>query len=206
MLKLHFLAFGLLAIAITLITTGCNQPSKHPNQINDVDGITYDSLTVAHGALTSLRAQIATNYKQYAPQFNEAAATYSTAFTVYSQFRTDVNSSANPSQAVAALTVSIIALENSIQQELHNPAAVASHAREKALAMRTKAAQQHISISDVLTELEIAAAVAQAVPAASPYANLASVVIESTSQALAAYNAAAGQPIDLSTIQPIPAI
>jgi len=206
MLKLPLVAFGLLAVAITLITTGCNQPSKHPNQNNDFDGATYDSLTVAHGALVSLRTQIATNYKQYAPQFNEAAAAYSTAFTVYSQFRTDVNSSANPSQAVAALTVSIIALENSLQQQLHTPPAVASHARQTALAVRTKAAQQHLSISDVLTELEIAAAVAQAVPAASPYANLASMVIESTSQALAAYNAAAGQPIDLTTIQPIPAI
>jgi hypothetical protein len=206
MLKLHFLAFGLLAIAIALIATGCNQPSKHPNQINDLDGTTYDTMTVAHGAMMSLRTQIATNYKQYAPQFNEAAASYSTAFTVYSQFRTNVNSSASPSQAIAALTVSIVALENSIQEQWNTPAAVTSQARAKAMAMRTKAAQQHISISDVLTELEIAATIAQAVPAASPYANLASMVIESASQGLAAYNAAAGQPIDLSTIQPIPAI
>lgn len=206
MLKLHLVAFGLLAIAATLIATGCNQPSKHPNQINDFDGASYDSLTVAHGALTALRSQISTNYKQYAPQFNEAAATYSTAFTVYSQFRTDLNDQATASEAVNALTISIIALETSIQQQLHAPAAAAKNAHQKAAAMRTRAAQQHISISDVLTELEIAATVAQAVPAASPYASLASMVIDATSQALAAYHAAAGQAIDLTTIQPVPAI
>lgn len=206
MLKFNLLAFGLLAIAITLIATGCNQPSKHPNQINDFDGATYDSLTVAHGALTALGTQISTNYKQYAPQFNEAAATYSTAFTVYSQFRTDVNSQATAADAVGVLTVSIIALETSIQKELHTPAEVAKNARHKAAAMRARAAQRSISISGVLAELEIASAVAQAVPAASPYASLASMVIEATSQALAAYNAAAGQPINLAAIQPVPAI
>lgn len=206
MLKLHLVAFGLLAIAATLIATGCNQPSKHPNQINDFDGASYDSLTVAHGALTALRSQISTNYKQYGPQFNEAAATYSTAFTVYSQFRTDVNNQATASEAVNALTISIIALETSIQQQLHAPAAAAKNAHQKAAAMRTRAAQRNISISDVLTELEIAATVAQAVPAASPYASLASMVIDATSQALAAYHAAAGQAIDLTTIQPVPAI
>ena len=206
MLKLHLVAFGLLAIAATLIATGCNQPSKHPNQINDFDGASYDSLTAAHGALTALRSQISTNYKQYGPQFNEAAATYSTAFTVYSQFRTDVNNQATASEAVNALTISIIALETSIQQQLHAPAAAAKNAHQKAAAMRTRAAQRNISISDVLTELEIAATVAQAVPAASPYASLASMVIDATSQALAAYHAAAGQAIDLTTIQPVPAI
>lgn len=206
MLKLHLLAFGLLAIAITLIATGCSQPSKHPNQINDFDGATYDSLTVAHGALASLRTQIATGYKQYAPQFNEAAATYSTAFTVYSQFRTDVSSQATAAEAVNALTVSIIAVETSIQQQLHTPAAVAKNARQKAATMRARATKRSITISDLLTELEIAATIAQAIPAASPYASLASVVIDATSQALAAYNAAAGQPIDLATLQPVPSI
>lgn len=206
MLKFHFVAFGLLAIALTLIATGCNQPSKHPNQINNFDGATYDSLTVAHGALTSLRMQISANHKQYGPQFNEAAATYSTAFTVYSQFRTNVTTQATATEAINALTVSIIALEASIQQELHTPAAVSKDAHQKAAAMRARAAKRNISISDVLTELEIAATVAEAVPAASPYANLASMVIDATSQALAAYNSAAGQPIDLSTIQPVPAI
>lgn len=206
MLKLYIPAFGLLAIAITLFTTGCNQPSKHPNQINDFDGATYDSLTVAHGALTSLRAQVSVNYKQYAPQFNEAAAAYSTAFTVYSQFRTGIDNQASAAAAVSALTVSIVSLETSIQNAMHTPAAAAKNARNKANAMRSRAAARSISISDVLTELEIAAAVAQAVPSASPYASLASMVIDATSQALAAYTAAVGQLIDLTTIQPIPAI
>ncbi len=206
MLKLNLVAFGLLVIAITLIATGCNQQSKHPNQINDFDGATYDSLTVAHGALTALSTQISSNYKQYAPQFDEAASAYSTAFTVYSQFRTDVNNQASATEAMNALTISIIALETSIAQELHTPATAAKNAHRKAAAMRARAAQRNISVSDVLTELEIAATIAQAVPAASPYASVASMVIDATSQALAAYTASAGQPINLATIQPIPAI
>jgi hypothetical protein len=72
--------------------------------------------------------------------------------------------------------------------------------------MHAKAAARNISVSDVLTELEVAATIAQTIPAASAYANLASMVVDATAQAVAAYNAASGQPIDLTTIQPVPAI
>jgi hypothetical protein len=74
--------------------------------------------------------------------------------------------------------------------------------RHKAVTLRTQAGR-NVTISDILTELEIAASIAQAIPAGQPYAQLAAVVIEATSQALVAEDATAGQPIDLSTIQPV---
>jgi hypothetical protein len=60
-----------------------------------------------------------------------------------------------------------------------------------------------VSISDILTELEIAAAVARTIPPAAPYAILAELVIGATSQAVAADTAASGHAIDLTTISPI---
>ena len=67
-------------------------------------------------------------------------------------------------------------------------------------------ATARVSISDIFTELQIAAAIAQTIPPAAPYAILAQLVIDATRQALAAQTAAASQPIDLSTISPVPAI
>ncbi len=75
-------------------------------------------------------------------------------------------------------------------------------AREKAGKIRA-AAGQRITISDILTELEIAAAIAETVPGTEPYSELAAIVITATQQALAAESSASGQAIDLSTIQPI---
>ncbi|HZQ56042.1 MAG TPA: hypothetical protein VFB14_27870 [Bryobacteraceae bacterium] len=46
--------------------------------------------------------------------------------------------------------------------------------------------------SDILTDLEVAAAVAQTIPAAAPYAALGSVVIAGTQQAVAAETAVSG--------------
>jgi hypothetical protein len=83
-----------------------------------------------------------------------------------------------------------------------NVAQVRAHAKH----LRASAKQAGVTVSDILTELEIAAAVAHTIPQAGPYAALAEVVIESTSAALAAEIAAVGQPIDLSLIQPMPAI
>lgn len=206
MLKLQLTAFALLAIVLTLTITGCNPQPKHPNQLNDFDGATYDSLTVAHGALVSLRTRISADYRQHAPQFNQAASAYSTAFTLYSQYRADASNQTTAAGAINSLLLSIVTLEVSIQKEMQVPAPVVQQAHHKAAVMRAKAEARNVSVSDVLTELEIAATIAQTIPAASSYANLASMVVDATAQALAAYNAAAGQPIDLATIQPVPAI
>jgi hypothetical protein len=200
-LKLAVLILPLFAF---FLASGCGSQPAHPNELNTFDGTTYDSLTVAHGALTSLRAEVMSSYPKYAPVFNQAAAAYATTFNSYSLYRTTANE-ADISIALANLTVSVVALENAFLNDMHASSASIVKTRRKANAMRARASAS-VTISDVLTELEIAAAVARAIPAAQPYAALAQIVIEATSQAVAAEAAASGQVIDLSTIQPLAAI
>ena len=202
MFKIKLAAFALAAIALTISTSACNTQPNHPNQFNTFDGASYDSLTVAHAALASFRVQVSTNDKQYVAVFNEAAAAYATAFSAYSLYRASQNNQAAVSVDIVNLTVSIVSLENAIQAALHVSPQVVLKAREKAGKIRA-AAGQRITISDILTELEIAAAIAETVPGSGPYSELAAIVITATQQALAAESSASGQAIDLSTIQAI---
>jgi hypothetical protein len=199
------LAASLLAIAAaTLTTSGCHTLPNHPNQINTFDGASYDSLTIAHGALTSLRGEISSSYPKYVSEFNEATAAYSTAFQAYSAYRAVASSSTHAQVSVALhnLTLSIIVLENAFESDLHASSQTSNEIRAEAARIRAAAASK-ASVADILTELEIAASIAEAIPQAQPYAALAAIVIAATDAALNAEEAAAGQPIDLSTIQPI---
>jgi len=189
-----------------LLATGCGSQTPHPNQFNAFDGAAYDSLTLAHGALTSLRAQVSVSYPKYSPVFDEAAASYTAAYSAYALYRTNPADSTALTVAIANLTVSVVALENSFQADMQAPPATVAEVRRHARTLLEKASRQHVSVSDILTELEIAAAIARAVPAAQAYAGIASMVIEATSEALSAEALQSGQPIDLTTIQPVPAI
>ncbi len=201
-LKLSF--FGIAAFAIVL-TTGCNPQPQHPNQLNAFDGATYNSLTLAHAALTSFRVQVSAGLPQYVPAFNEAAAAYATAFNTYAGFRSQPSSQAAVTMAIINLTAGIVSLENAFANDMHANSQAAEHIRHKASNLRARAGK-NVTISDILTELEIAASVAETIPVGQPYAQLAEVVIEATSQALVAEDATAGQPIDLNMIQPVPPI
>ncbi len=189
-------------ISASIIFTGCNTQPNHPNQISAFDGACYDSLTLAHGALASLRGQLQADYPQYASAFNQAVASYSVALDAYSLYRAAPKSEADVTVDIGNLTVSIVSLENAFESDLHVSAASVLKIRARATKMR-QAAGPNVPAIDILTELEVAAAVAEAVPAAKPYAQLAAVVIAATQSALAAEQSAAGQPIDLSTIQPV---
>jgi hypothetical protein len=202
MLKIKLAALALVAIVLTISTSACNTQPNHPNQVNTFDGGSYDSLTVAHAALASFRVQVSTNDKQYVSVFNEAAAAYATAFNAYSLYRASQANQVTVSVDIVNLTVSIVSLENAIQAALHVSPQAVLKAREKAGKIRA-AAGPRITISDILTELEIAAAIAETVPGTGPYSGLAAIVITATQQALAAESSASGQAIDLSTIQPI---
>ena len=194
---------GFALAALTLIsTTACNTQPNHPNQLNAFDGASYDSLTLAHGALQSLRAEVTTKAQQYSSVFNEAAAAYSTAFQAYSVYRATSNDQAAVAVSISNLTVSLVALENAFQSNLHVSAQTVQAVRARAKRIRANAAAS-ISISDILTELQIAAAIAETVPGAQPYSELAAIIINATQQALAAEKSASGQAIDLSVIQPI---
>jgi len=202
--KLKLAVFTLPLFAFFL-ASGCGPQPVHPNALNAFDGATYDTLTVAHGALTSLRAQVITSYPKYAPVFNQAAAAYATAFNGYALYRSTTADQAGVSMALANLTVSVVSLENAFLNDMHASSANIAKMQLKAKTMRARASAS-VSISDILTELQIAAAVAKAIPAAQPYAALAELVIAATSQAVAAETAASGEAIDLSTIQPVAAI
>lgn len=200
---------GAVAAALILSAVGCKSTS-HPNQINQFDGASFDSLVAAHSALETLRVQVVSKYPKYKGDFNIAAAAYNTARDTYATFRqAPAQNQAQVAAEIGNVTVSLVALENSIQQDLHvSPDAVAK-ARANALKQRQRLYRTYpsaINVTDILTDLEIAASVAQAVPVAAPYAALASLVIEATSEAIASLSAQSGQPIDLSAIPEIAVI
>jgi hypothetical protein len=205
-----FKTFKWAAVALpvigVLIANGCGTQPTHPNQLSVFDGATYDSLLLAHGALASLQANVQTSYPKYVPMFNQASTAYSTAYTTYTTFRTEPKTQAEVAVAIGNLVVAIVAIENVFQTDMKASTASVAHIRAHARRLRTSAKQAGISVSDILTELEIAAAVARTIPAASQYAALAQVVIQSTDAALAAESVEVGQPIDLALIQPIPPI
>jgi hypothetical protein len=177
------------------------QPSQSDQRVRRC---TYDSLTVAHGALTSLRGQVLISFPKYTAVFNQATAAYSTAYDAYATYRATAGNQADMAVALANLTTSVIALEDAFLSDLPVSAAASAGVHQKAAKMR--AAQPKVSISDILTELEIAAALAEAIPAAQPYAALAELVIQAASQALAAEQMTSGQPINLAALAPVPAI
>jgi hypothetical protein len=199
-------AFALPVVSLLMIAGGCGVQTPHPNQINAFDGASYDTLTLAHGALTSMRGQIVGNYAKYNTLFNQAAAAYNVALTGYSDFREKAANQAEVAAAISDLTLAIVNLETAFQANMHVAPADVMKSRKKAERVRRAAAGQGIGVFDILTELEVAAAVARAIPAAAPYAGLAQIVIGSTSAALSAEQAAAGQTIDLITIQAIQTI
>ena len=205
MYKTKFAAVTALITALTISTTGCNTQPNHPNQLNAFDGASYDSLTVAHAALASFRVDVSTKDRRYVSLFNEAAAAYSTAFNAYSVYRSTQNNPAAVSVTVSNLTLSIVSLENAIQGALNVSPETVLKVRQKAKRIRA-ATSTRISISDILAELQIAASIAQTVPGAQLYSSLAALVIRVAQAALAAQTSASGQPIDLSTIQPLAAI
>jgi len=205
-----FKTFKWAAVALPVLSlvfaSACGSQPSHPNQLNAFDGATYDTLLLAHGALGSLQTSVATSYPKYAPLFNQASTAYSAAYTSYSAFRLTPSTQAEVSVAIGNLKVAIVALENAFQTDMRASTVAVAEIRARAKRLRTSAGQAGISVSDLLTELEIAAAVAQTIPQAGPYAQLAQIVIQSTSAALVAESVAVGQPIDLTQVQPVSAI
>ncbi len=203
-------SFTWAAVALPVISiifaSGCGTQTSHPNQINAFDGKTYDTLLLAHGALVSLEASVTTSYPKYTPTFNQAAAAYEAAYTTYVSFRSTPTTQAEVAVTINNLTVAIVAIENAFQADMRASMASIADIRARAKRIRSAAAHNGISVSELLTELEIATAVASTIPQTGAYAKLAAMIILTTSAALAAETAAAGQPIDLSLIQPIAAI
>lgn len=203
MLKLNLIVIALVAIAF-LLSTACSPKAKHPNQLNDFDGASYDSLTAAHAALYSLRDTVSTSYPQYKAAFNQAAASYQLALNAYTAFRTTPADQMQAAMAIENLTVSVVNLESSFQRAMKVEPLKANSIRQHTYSMR--AAHANLNISTILTELQIAATIAATVPGTQPYAAIAQVVISATRSAIDATMANSGQLIDLSTLTPVPPI
>jgi len=203
-------SFKLAAVALPVLSilfaSGCSIQPSHPNQIHAFDGDTFDTLLLAHGALVSLQGSVTTTYPKYIPIFNEASAAYGAAYAGYAAFRVSPTTQAEVSVNIGNLTLAIVALENAFQLDMQASTTNVAEIRARAKRLRTSAGQAGISVTDLLTELEIAAAVAATIPQTGPYAKLAEIVIATTTAALVAENAEVGQPIDLTLISPIPAI
>jgi len=199
-LKLATAAASLLLA--TFVTTGCHVQFSHPNQINAFDGGAYDTLILAHGALTALRTSISADFPRYAPDFNKAADTYNAAVVIYSAYRSSSNAQPSVSAALGNLAVSITSLESVLVNDLHIDPQRSAQVRKAAAKIRAQA-NAHVTVADVLTELEIAASLAAAVPAAEGYADLAKVIVDATGAALVAEQAEADKPIQLDVIAAI---
>lgn len=197
--KLALFAISAFAFAIA---AGCDPQPGHPNQLNAFDGAAYNSLTLAHAALTSFRTQIPPIAPQYVPAFNKAAAAYKTAFDGYLSFRAQTTNQAAAGTALAGLTAGIVSLENALVTGIHADSRQVAKIRQKASTIRARA-KKNVTVSDILSELQIAAALASTLRAGQPYSQIAAIVIEATRQAMAAEKATAGQPIDLASIQPV---
>src|SRR5436305_14448874 len=116
--KLKLAAAAVSLLLPTVTTTGCHLQSSHPNQINTFDGAAYDTMTLAHGALTSLRVSISTDFPHYVPEFNQAVEAYNTALVIYSAYRSSADTQPSLSVALGNLAVGITSLESALVTDL----------------------------------------------------------------------------------------
>src|SRR5437868_3176833 len=106
-----FTPFKWAAVAlpiVCLLFASCGTQASHPNQINTFDGATYDSLVVAHAALTSLQTNVPAGYPAYTTVVNQACAAYGVAYTAYASFRTAPTQQAAVTAAIANLVTAIV--------------------------------------------------------------------------------------------------
>lgn len=82
------------ALLCVLLIAGCTKQvhPKHPNQLNDLDGYAYDSLTVAQASLDEAKAQLASgkfdDRRSSAVEIiNGGGASYDLARTTYVAYR-----------------------------------------------------------------------------------------------------------------------
>lgn len=200
--KLNLTTAAASLLLAVFMTTGCHMQSSHPNQINSFDGAAYDTMLLAHSALATLRTSISTDFPQYAREFNQAADTYNAAVVIYSAYRSSSEVEPSVSAALGNLAVSITTLEGALVSDLQIDAQRSAQVRKAAGRIRARV-NAHITIADVLAELEIAASLAAVMPATEEYATLAKVIIDATGAALVAEQAAADKPIQLDAIAAI---
>ena len=200
--KLKCAAAAASLLVATFMTAGCHVQSSHPNQINAFDGGAYDTMMLAHGALTSLRASMATDFPQYVPEFNQTVEAYNTAVVVYAAYRNSTQDETSVSAALGSLAVGVTSLESALVSDLHVDGQHAAQVRKAAQRIRARASAR-MTVADILTELEMAASIAAVVPSTADYATLAKVIVDATGAALSAEQTFADKAIQIDTIAAI---
>lgn len=186
---------------LLLVSTGCNAPAIHPGAVDQFDSDSYDSLLVAHVALVTMAPQIKSTYPTYEPLYNQLVASYNTAEPLWLLYHNKQGATqAAVSAQIANVVVAVVALENQFRIGLNASAATVKAASAKTQKLKSHAVSNGVTIGDILTYLELGSAIAQTIPAAAPYAALASLVIQIATQATASLTAASGQPIDLTAV------
>lgn len=196
--RIHFALGAAVLAAAALITTGCKPQSNHPNQLNRFDGAAYDSLVLAHGSLVSLKTSVQQQYPALAPDFNKVAEAYNTAVAAYSIYRMTGATEGAMSTALHNLTLSLVLLVGEVEINLHRT--------DLRPATAKISAQTDYSASELLTALQLAAAIASLVPATQAEAQAAEAILAATRQALTEWRAVANAPINLAWLTPIDAI
>ena len=146
-----------------------------------------------------IRESVSQDYPMYSSMFNGAAAAYNKAVVGYALYR-DSKQEGSVAANIQDLTMALVLLETTIQGDLHVDPRRTGAVRAQAGKLRSQAAKQHVEVSDILTELEIAASVAQTVLSTQAYSGLAEMVIKATAGALEAEQACSGKPIEMNAL------
>lgn len=198
---------ALLASFLAAILLSSCQPKPHPGSINDFDSASYDTLTAAHSILVTMRGQVRNIYPKYKPTFDVVANAYRTAYSAYILYRSAPSGGTlQVTIALTNLTTAVVALETSLQQDMHVTASDVNRIRSHVMQRRAMMAGPRYSLADLLAELQIAAQVAETIPGTQPWSNIASLVIQLTQRAVSDLQKQSGQPIDVMLIQPVAAL
>lgn len=197
----------LSVLTAALMLTSC-QPSTHPNQINEFDGKTYDTLLLTHTALAELREAVRIEHRQFVPAFNSTTHAYNAAYDAYALYRLDPQSGAlKVSTLLRDLASNVKLLERALTTPLPVPPVKQEEIRQKARvrkgSMATSRPSYEMSLVDVLTELQVGATIAQNVPVVSPYATIALMIINATKSAVQTSQSHSKKLIDIALLTPI---
>src|SRR4051812_13735191 len=196
-----------MVLPAVLFMAGCPASGIHPNQLDEFDGKTFDTLFLAHEALTSIRTGIVTRAPQFAPQFDAALHAYLIALEAYTEYRAAPveDSITLVNHSVSDLSISISELERQFTDVLPVPEPKQIEIRMRMSSKtRSRSIQPRymLSFADILGALEVAAQIAAQVPQSSAGGNIALLIIHAAQEAEASAQAHASVKIDLNLLMP----
>lgn len=109
-----FAAVGIV-LAAAFLQAGCAKTltPSHPNQINQFDGVAYDTLITVQGSLNQAK-MLAPQFPQFKTELNQAIAAYNSAIAAYKLY----HSAGTGAPDATALQTQITALVGSVSKLL----------------------------------------------------------------------------------------